>query len=897
MRRVQRFGAREAAARAPRAAGRAGRVVRLGTAAAALLLAVGIVPGVAAGPRPDAAAQPVTPALVDQALAPGGSLQVTKTVATPVIPPRPDVVLLVDGTNSMGEVIGNVQTYLGDITTKVRQEQPDSRFAVATFGDITDGDARVFTVLQGLTYDLTAVQKGVNQLRTDRGLGSPGPSEDWINALWQIANGSGGETAFRPGASPVVVLVSDASSHDPSNGHTLGDATAALNAAGARVLALDVATSIGDGLNGSGGPYKNTADKTAAADPPVEDENHEPNEATTVVNATNGKLFERIDAAQVADTIAQGLANLPTAVTHQTLGCDPALGVTLDPASRTVTSGTAATFTETIGVAPDAPQGAELTCVVQFLLDGKVPDAAAPDVVAQDAVSRRTRPVRTGTYDPAASTAADPGSTVADPGTGEAGGTDRTGVPPSARAAGFGDQSCGWGAIAGLAGGLVGGSGGGLVAGAVGGLIGGTDDCGSGTGTGTGPGTASGDASGGPGGGIGLLGGTGAGPGTAAGDSQGGSPGTTQGGAAQGTTEGPGGPPGTTAGTTSGPTPGPTTGTTAGAPGGTPGGPGAPPGTDLPTPANPYQEIIGIAVRDVTAPVVTLDSRAVQAAGPSGTRITYTATAQDAVDGPLPVTCAPPSGTLFPLGTTKVTCTATDAAGNTGSATAAFTVLPAPVPDQADLAVRISVAPTPAYTGAGTYARITVTNTGPRTATGVVVSTAWPRPAGSGASSVGSLPACTAAAPCDVPPGGRLTLLQQAVYHVALTGTVRVSVHGAPRDPRTGDNSASARIRVLRPVLTVAPDVVKPGDVVLARGRDFPPGTVVPLSWSRGITASSTPVVVAPDGTFEAQVLVVAKDVLGPRDLRARPAGLDPPSRPVLVVQPSVQPPDFAGRG
>src|SRR5206468_5328280 len=42
------------------------------------------------------------------------------------------------------------------------------------------------------------------------------------------------------------------------------------------------------------------------------------------------------------------------------------------------------------------------------------------------------------------------------------------------------------------------------------------------------------------------------------------------------------------------------------------------------------------------------------------------------VDAAVPVTCAPASGALFPIGVTTVTCTATDAHSN--SATATFTV-------------------------------------------------------------------------------------------------------------------------------------------------------------------------------------------------------------------------------
>ncbi|MCZ2829192.1 endo-1,4-beta-xylanase [Modestobacter sp. VKM Ac-2986] len=51
--------------------------------------------------------------------------------------------------------------------------------------------------------------------------------------------------------------------------------------------------------------------------------------------------------------------------------------------------------------------------------------------------------------------------------------------------------------------------------------------------------------------------------------------------------------------------------------------------------------------------------------GVDGARVTYTLPeAGDTRDGAITPVCTPPSGSLFPIGTTKVTCTATDEAGN-----------------------------------------------------------------------------------------------------------------------------------------------------------------------------------------------------------------------------------------
>jgi HYR domain len=75
-----------------------------------------------------------------------------------------------------------------------------------------------------------------------------------------------------------------------------------------------------------------------------------------------------------------------------------------------------------------------------------------------------------------------------------------------------------------------------------------------------------------------------------------------------------------------------------------------------------------VTVVDTTPPVLTLPAdttlAATSAAGAVGT---FTATASDLVDGSVPVTCAPPSGSTFPLGTTTVVCSASDAHENEAS--------------------------------------------------------------------------------------------------------------------------------------------------------------------------------------------------------------------------------------
>jgi hypothetical protein len=57
----------------------------------------------------------------------------------------------------------------------------------------------------------------------------------------------------------------------------------------------------------------------------------------------------------------------------------------------------------------------------------------------------------------------------------------------------------------------------------------------------------------------------------------------------------------------------------------------------------------------------------VEASRSPGAVVTYSASASDTVDGAVNPICTPPSGSTFALGATVVTCSATDAAGNTVS--------------------------------------------------------------------------------------------------------------------------------------------------------------------------------------------------------------------------------------
>ncbi|MDP3816249.1 PxKF domain-containing protein [Pseudomonas sp.] len=89
-----------------------------------------------------------------------------------------------------------------------------------------------------------------------------------------------------------------------------------------------------------------------------------------------------------------------------------------------------------------------------------------------------------------------------------------------------------------------------------------------------------------------------------------------------------------------------------------------------------------VTVVDTTPPTLSLPTDiAAEATGPSGSMVSYTATASDLVSGSVPVTCTPVSGSTFALGTTPVSCSVSDAAGNSASGGFSVTVVDTTAPE------------------------------------------------------------------------------------------------------------------------------------------------------------------------------------------------------------------------
>lgn len=281
----------------------------------------------------------VNPSNVTSTVNPGDTVTVAKTVHTPAIPPKPDLVFLADTTGSMGGAIANVKANATSIMNSVQSAQADSQFAAASYKDFTD--AVPYVLNHAVSPSIPAVQTAINSWSASGGGDTP---EAQINALYRLATDSIG---FRSGGTRIIVWFGDASGHDPSGGHSLASTISALVAANIRVIAVPVTG--GDGLNATG-------------------------QATAIATATGGSVLPLASPATVSSAILSGLANLPVTVTTN-ITCDPGLTLTLSPvAPQTVISGADVSYTETITVDPSHPGGATLHCTVQFLLNGVLQD-------------------------------------------------------------------------------------------------------------------------------------------------------------------------------------------------------------------------------------------------------------------------------------------------------------------------------------------------------------------------------------------------------------------------------------------------------------------------------------------------------------------------------------------
>ncbi len=316
-----------------------------------------------------AAAPGISPSTVEQLLNPGESVDITKTVTTPEILPKPDIYFLADNTGSMDPAIANVKSNATTILNTVKGSTNDPRFGAGFYRDFPYDPAAFGNQapIQAADDSGAAALAAINAWSA---AGGGDQAESQFYALDQLASGAGN---WRADLSKIVVWFGDAAGHDPICAAISGLAyditeasmTAKLVAQEIRVIAIGVVGTgslIPDGLNGD--PTNWSQDYFNIC-PTIDGSAGQPQRIAT---ATNGIYLSNVTPDQVSAAILAGLAALQVEVSMVS-DCAAPISTAFVPATQTVTSGQDAVFTETISVAAGAA-GGTYTCKDWALING-----------------------------------------------------------------------------------------------------------------------------------------------------------------------------------------------------------------------------------------------------------------------------------------------------------------------------------------------------------------------------------------------------------------------------------------------------------------------------------------------------------------------------------------------
>lgn len=240
----------------------------------------------------------------------------------------------------------------------------------------------------------------------------------------------------------------------------------------------------------------------------------------------------------------------------------------------------------------------------------------------------------------------------------------------------------------------------------------------------------------------------------------------------------------------------------------------------------------------------------------SGAIAVWDASASDEVDGSLSVVCAPASGSKFPIGTTRVTCSAADAHGNSANGFFDVTVYKpsAPPPPPSEQTI------TAEATGPnGAVVNFTVSDNGPDDFNG--------RPAG----------ACSAASGSTFPLGTTLVYCSSVTLRIVVVDTIAPSLALPGNISATATGASGAVVNFT----ATATDTVD-GNVQVtctpASGSTFPIGTSTVQCFATDAHSNTA------SGSFLVQVGgsdSVAPDIIS---LTASPNTLTPPNNQLVGV-------------
>ncbi|MFD0203260.1 MULTISPECIES: DUF11 domain-containing protein [Saccharothrix] len=312
----------------------------------------------------------VQPYVVGASTSRTGTFTTTATVRTPSVPARPEIMFLLDTTSSMNTTVDTVRANLGTVMERIATAEPDALFGIATYQDATDPDR--YRLVHNLTTRDVLQPVLAEPANFPIGFGGDLP-EDWFNALHHLARDQepdGGYLTFSEGddVTRIIVLAGDAASH---NSPDTCDTVTFPDCPGATPYWTE--DEITDDLTERdihlvGVPV------VIVQDPPYTEKLDSRLQATRLTTITDGVLVDGYEPGQIVAGIEQGITTLPVTVTPEA-SCPAGVTVRFDPPRARVAGGTDVTFTETVtlGEAPTARAAADLECRVWFRFDDKLP--------------------------------------------------------------------------------------------------------------------------------------------------------------------------------------------------------------------------------------------------------------------------------------------------------------------------------------------------------------------------------------------------------------------------------------------------------------------------------------------------------------------------------------------
>ncbi|MEV0679692.1 hypothetical protein AB0I60_24515 [Actinosynnema sp. NPDC050436] len=308
----------------------------------------------------------------------GGAFTTSATLRTPAVPRLPEIMFLVDTTGSMGEALAAFKLQIPKVMAEITAKDPGARFGVASYKDTPDRGRRYELLLNLTTADEVVALLGDRDKLKAEGGGDSAP-EDWFNGLHRIARdldagNEGRHLVFdRPGTSRIVVLAGDASSKETGDPCESGVHPPVCE----WYWSLD---QVGLDLTGTYPPTGEPRAIKLVAVPVLGggDGLDRRRQASELVGRTGGSLVDQgAEPPAIATAIDQGIRNIPVTVTP-VAHCPSGVSVTFTPPTASVNGDTEVTFLETVRLdPPDGPGlravGDRSACTVRFLFDGEEP--------------------------------------------------------------------------------------------------------------------------------------------------------------------------------------------------------------------------------------------------------------------------------------------------------------------------------------------------------------------------------------------------------------------------------------------------------------------------------------------------------------------------------------------